>query len=80
MTGPGEPAAVGHRVARIDGRVEQRRLELFGIGQAGQRGCDVDLDLDPLVEGAPQHVGQRLCSRASFMRPGQPGTARGTNR
>ena len=56
-----QQAAVGHRVARVDGDVEQRRLELTRIRQhrrALRR--DGNVDRDPLIERAPKHVGERM--------------------
>src|SRR5471030_1883834 len=53
----GQLARVVHGIARIDGEIEDRILDLSGIDecipQAGGNNC---LDLDGFAQAAPQHV------------------------
>ena len=53
----GEPAAVGHRVAGVDGEVDQHLLDLAGVGlDRPQVGRDASLQLDVLAERAAQQL------------------------
>ncbi|GJD67564.1 hypothetical protein MMMDOFMJ_0480 [Methylobacterium gnaphalii] len=53
----GQPAAGGHRVARVDGEVQERALELVRIGPGAPEAARLHrLDLDRLAERAPQQL------------------------
>jgi hypothetical protein len=52
-----EPAVALHRVARIDGQVQDHVLELVRVGHGGpQAACHHGLDLHRFAEGAPQQL------------------------
>ena len=52
-----ETAAVGHRVAGVDGQVHQHLLDLAGIGLDRARFADgADVELEILADQAPQHA------------------------
>ena len=59
-----EQAAVGHRVAGVDGDVEQGRFELGAVGldRAGV-GREDGPDLDPLAQRAVEQVGHAADQR-----------------
>ena len=53
----GELAAVGHRVARVDGDVDDGILELLRIGMdRPQAGCGDHLDMDGLAQRRVQQI------------------------
>ena len=55
--GDGQRAAVGHRVARVDGEVDQHLLELRAIGEHGQQaGADGDAQRDALAQRAVEQA------------------------
>ena len=50
-------AAARHRVARVDGQVEQGVLDLVAVGLDGrQSGLQQQFELDVLADAAPEHV------------------------
>ena len=54
----GELAAARHGVAGVDDKVDQRALDLGGVGEhAPQAAAQHGLDLDRLADRAPQHLG-----------------------
>ena len=54
----GQLAALRHRVARIDGEIDQRVFELVGIGKdVPQPARQHGFDRDRFAEGAPQQIG-----------------------
>ena len=57
--GQGQPAAVRHRVARVEGGVEQGGLELGEVDlDRRQRRREIEHDLELPAERAPDHFGE----------------------
>ena len=55
----GEPAAVGHRVARVDGEVDDHLLDLAGVRlHRAEPGPECRAELDVLTDQAPQQLFQ----------------------
>ena len=51
-----EPAAVGHRIARVEDQVEQHLLDPAQVGEREQLpGLEIELELDGLADGHAQH-------------------------
>src|SRR5262249_55493890 len=64
-----ENTALGHRVARIDRKVEEGQLELVTIAQREpQIGRQIELDADRRSNGALQHVEHALCNSSHIDR------------
>ena len=69
-------AAVGHRVARVQGEVEQHLLHLAGIGlNRIQPGLEHRHQLDPLAEDTAQHLDGLGDERVQLERPRLEGLA-----
>ena len=55
----GELSAIGHRIARVEGQVDDRILELIGVDEAGPQAPGLHrFDLDRLAQRALQQIRQ----------------------
>ena len=68
----GQLAALGHRVAGVDGQVEEGVFELVRVDQRMKLfGGQVEVDVDALGEGARQQLGHAVHQRTDFHRAGR---------